>query len=325
VTPHIPSSQLPLFFPPPEFSAYYPQKALQYPGFLQPHIHADSIQLRQGTERNQRQLWVGVTWHTRVSQCETVNLFTTLLNTIAATLPQKVGPPVSPKPAAQPSRIVLSGTSVTLVPLTPDHTADLFDAVGGEEKRALWTYMGDGPFLSRSEFENAIVAKSKSEDPLFFAIINNETQKPIGYTTLMRIDAKSRSVEVGNIMFSPLLQRTKAATEAMYLLAKHAFVDLGYRRYEWKCDNLNGPSKRAAIRFGFTFEGIFRQHMIYKSRSRDTAWFSIVDTEWPVVQRAFEAWLHNTNFDEHGQQKHRLEDLREALRDQRGPVVLQTD
>lgn len=214
---------------------------------------------------------------------------------------------------------------MTLVPLSPDHTADLFDAVGGEEKQALWTYMGDGPYLSRSAFEDAIVAKSKSEDPLFFAIISTKTQKPIGYTTLMRIDAKSRSVEVGNIMFSPLLQRTKAATEAMYLLAKYAFVDLGYRRYEWKCDNLNGPSKRAALRFGFTFEGIFRQHMIYKSRSRDTAWFSIIDTEWPVVQRAFEAWMHDANFDEQGQQKCRLEDLREALRDQRGPVVLQAD
>jgi len=214
---------------------------------------------------------------------------------------------------------------VTLVPLGVDHTIDLFDAVGGGEKQALWTYMGDGPYLSLPEFQDAVIAKSRSKDPLFFAIISTKTRKPIGYATLMRIDAKSRSVEVGNIMFSPLLQRTRAATEAMYLLAKYVFIDLRYRRYEWKCDNLNGPSKRAALRFGFTFEGIFRQHMIYKSRSRDTAWFSIIDIEWPVVQRAFEAWLHDVNFDEEGQQKYRLEDLREELRDQKGPVLLQTD
>ncbi|KAK5064415.1 hypothetical protein LTR84_000248 [Exophiala bonariae] len=246
-------------------------------------------------------------------------------NAAAVPQPQPTGPPVSPEPAPRPLHAVLSGSSVTLVPLGHDHAADLFDAVGGEEKRSLWTYMGDGPYVSRAEFEEAILAKSKSDDPLFFAIINTETQKAIGYATLMRIDTKSRSVEVGNIMFSPLLQRTKAATEAMYLLAKHVFVDLGYRRYEWKCDNLNGPSKRAALRFGFTFEGIFRQHMIYKSRSRDTAWFSIIDTEWPVVRRAFEAWLADTNFDEHGRQKQRLDDLREELQGQGGPVVLQTD
>lgn len=238
---------------------------------------------------------------------------------------QRIGPAVSPEPVPQPSRVVLSGTCVTLAPLSSDHAADLFDAVGGEDKRALWTYMGDGPYVSKAEFENAVAAKSKSDDPLFFAIISTKTQTAIGYATLMRIDAKSRSVEVGNIMFSPLLQRTKAATETMYLLAKHVFVDLGYRRYEWKCDNLNGPSKRAALRFGFTFEGLFRQHMIYKSRNRDTAWFSVIDTEWPVVRHAFEAWLHDSNFDGHGQQKRRLEDLREKLQDQRGPVVLHTD
>lgn len=245
-------------------------------------------------------------------------------NAPAALRPQPVGPPVSPEPAPKPSHVLLSGASVTLVPLSLDHAADLFDAVGGEEKRTLWTYMGDGPYISKAEFEQAVLAKSKSDDPLFFAIISTETQKAIGYATLMRIDAKSRSVEVGNIMFSPLLQRTKAATEAMYLLAKHVFVDLGYRRYEWKCDNLNGPSKRAALRFGFTFEGIFRQHMIYKSRSRDTAWFSIIDTEWPVVCRGYEAWLDDTNFDEYGQQKQRLDDLREKLQDQGGSVVLYT-
>ncbi|KAJ4580343.1 hypothetical protein HRR83_003291 [Exophiala dermatitidis] len=139
----------------------------------------------------------------------------------------------------------------------------------------------------------------------------------------MRIDPNHRVVEVGNILFSPALQRTRAATEAMYLLARYVFEDLGYRRYEWKCDNLNLPSKRAAIRLGFTFEGVFRKHMVYKGRSRDTAWFAMVDEDWPVIKKAFEDWLRDENFDESGRQKRRLEDLRELMPGQRGPVVLE--
>lgn len=171
--------------------------------------------------------------------------------------------------------------------------------------------MSDEPYRSLEDFQKAVTTKAESKDLVFSAIINNHNQKPVGWACYMRIDPNNRVIEVGNILFSPSLQRTKAATEAMYLMMKHAFEDLGYRRYEWKCDNLNGPSKRAALRFGFTFEGVFRQHMIYKGRSRDTAWFSIVDTEWPMVKKAFEKWLDDSNFDDHGKQLRRLEALRE--------------
>lgn len=158
-----------------------------------------------------------------------------------------------------------------------------------------------------------VATKSRSEDPLFFSIVHNETKTPVGWASLMRIDTKNRGIEVGNILFSPSLQRTRAATEAMYALAKYVFEELGYRRYEWKCDNFNTPSQRAARRLGFSFEGVFRQHMIYKNRTRDTAWFSMIDSEWPMIRRGFEAWLDDANFDQEGKQLHRLEELRGPL------------
>ena len=183
--------------------------------------------------------------------------------------------------------------------------------------------MSDEPYQSLDDFQQAVTTKSQSEDMVFFAIIYNETKMPVGWACYMRIDTKNRVLEVGNVLFSPTLQRTKAATEAMYIMAKHAFEDLGYRRYEWKCDSHNGPSKRAALRFGFTFEGVFRQHIIYKGRSRDTAWFSMIDTEWPLVKQGLETWLDVKNFEEDGKQIRRLEDLREELSGQGGLVDLE--
>ncbi|KAK4936849.1 hypothetical protein LTR10_022371 [Elasticomyces elasticus] len=235
---------------------------------------------------------------------------------------QKIGPPVSTAPAPRPVPGTLTGMTVTLKPLAPEHAADLYAAVEGEDKRHIYTYLGDEPYTSLEGFREAVTTKSQSQDPLFFAIINNQTQKPVGWAALMRIDTKNRVVEVGNILYSPSLQRTKAATEAMYLMAKHVFDDLGYRRYEWKCDNFNVPSKRAALRLGFTFEGVFRQHMVYKGRSRDTAWFSMIDSDWSVIKNGFEKWLDHGNFDSDGKQRLRLEHLRGELPGQKGPVAL---
>ncbi|KAJ9622101.1 uncharacterized protein PV06_05823 [Exophiala oligosperma] len=236
---------------------------------------------------------------------------------------QNIGPAVSSlTPASQPSRVKITGKTVTLEPLAPSHAIDLWPEIQDENTGHIWTYMSDGPYRSLEDFQKAVTTKSESKDLVFSAIVNIRTQKPVGWACYMRIDPNNRVVEVGNILFSPSLQRTKAATEAMYLMMKHAFEDLGYRRYEWKCDNHNGPSKRAALRFGFTFEGVFRQHMIYKGRSRDTAWFSMVDTDWPMIKSAFEKWLDDSNFDHDGKQLCRLEDLRETVPAQRGPVTL---
>ena len=145
--------------------------------------------------------------------------------------------------------------------------------------------------------------KSASEDPLFFAILDKPSCAPAGYACFMRIEPAHRCIEVGSILFAPSLQRTRGATEAMYLMARHVFEDLGYRRYEWKCNTLNEPSRRAALRLGFTFEGVFRQHMIVKGRNRDTAWYSMLDHEWPARKAAFERWLDPGNFDDQGRQK----------------------
>ncbi|KIW12312.1 hypothetical protein PV08_09589 [Exophiala spinifera] len=237
---------------------------------------------------------------------------------------QDIGPPVSfPSAASRPGRVELTGKTVTLQPLAPRHALDLWPEIQDEKTGHIWTYMGDEPYRTLEAFQRAVTTKSESTDLVFSAIINNQTHKAVGWASYMRIDPTNRVMEVGNILFSPSLQRTKAATEAMYLMMKHAFEDLGYRRYEWKCDNHNRPSKRAALRFGFTFEGVFRQHIIYKGRSRDTAWFSIIDTEWPTVKNAFEKWLDDSNFDDNGTQLHRLEDFRDAMPAQKGPITLE--
>ncbi|KAJ5409098.1 acetyltransferase GNAT family [Penicillium cosmopolitanum] len=208
------------------------------------------------------------------------------------------GPFVSLPPALLPSnKTVLTGRTITLEKLQPKHAKDLFNLVG-------------------EEFERNIAARSASLDPFFFAIIDKRSSvptsgKPIGYLTLMRITPEQWTVEIGNVMLSAAVQRTTGATEAFYLLARHAFEDLNYRRFEWKCDSLNSPSRKAALRLGFTFEGIFRQHMVVKGRSRDTAWFSIVRDEWDSgVKYAMEKWLDGENFDENGNQKKALQDYK---------------
>ncbi|HEY1493772.1 MAG TPA: GNAT family protein, partial [Candidatus Solibacter sp.] len=148
--------------------------------------------------------------------------------------------------------------------------------------------------------------REKLEDPLFFTILDAASGEPAGYCSLMRIEPAHRVIEIGNILYLPRLQRTVGATEAMYLMARYVFEKLGYRRYEWKCDALNAPSRRAALRYGFTFEGIFRQHMLVKGKNRDTAWYSMLDTEWGERKRAFEDWLDDGNFDSEGRQKRAL-------------------
>ncbi|MDR3698454.1 MAG: GNAT family protein [Candidatus Sulfopaludibacter sp.] len=206
-----------------------------------------------------------------------------------------------------PQRTAMAGRTVTLVPLDPEaHAESLFTKTHGPGNEQLWQYMGDGPFPDRAAFDESLRRKAASEDPLFYAILDNAGGAAMGYASYLRIEPAHRCIEVGNIVYTPRLQRTTGATEAMYLMARYVFEDLGYRRYEWKCNALNAPSRRAALRFGFTFEGIFRQHMIVKGRNRDTAWFAMLDSEWPSRKASFERWLSPENFDAAGRQKVRL-------------------
>jgi RimJ/RimL family protein N-acetyltransferase len=225
------------------------------------------------------------------------------------TLP--IGPLVDSHPAKRPERVTLEGRWITLAPLDPEkHAEALYEGSNGDAAReTVWTYLFDGPYRSLDEFRAAIELKARSADPLFFAVIDNASGRVVGYQTLMRIDVANRVIEVGNVMYTPPMQRTVGATEAQYLFAKHVFDELGYRRYEWKCNAFNAPSRRAAERFGFTFEGIFRQHMIVKGRNRDTAWFAMIDSEWPARKAAYERWLEPGNFDRQGRQKLRLSEL----------------
>ena len=219
-------------------------------------------------------------------------------------------PEVDARPAKRPERTVLEGRYVTLVPLDAGlHGEALWASTKGEQNDTLWRYLAEGPFSNREDFDRALAGMAASEDPLFFTIIGRSTQRPAGRASYLRIDTKHRVIEVGSILYSPALQRTRGATEAMYLMARHVFEDLGYRRYEWKCNALNEPSRRAALRLGFTFEGIFRQHQIVKGRNRDTAWFSMLDSEWPRRKEAFERWLALENFSMVGEQKQRLADF----------------
>jgi RimJ/RimL family protein N-acetyltransferase len=202
-----------------------------------------------------------------------------------------------PSPAPRPRRTTLEGRYVRLVPLdAAAHAADLWDLTAAPEHDGLWAYLFDGPYRERAAFDAALAKKAASDDPLFFAILEQPSGRAIGYASLLRIEPAHRVLEVGNILYTPALQRTAGATEAMYLMARHVFDDLGYRRYEWKCNALNQPSRRAALRLGFTFEGIFRQHMIVKGANRDTAWFAMLDSEWPLCKAAFERWLDPANF-----------------------------
>ncbi len=228
---------------------------------------------------------------------------------MSSTTGQPIGPLVDARPAPRPNRPTLQGRWVTLVPLKTEHARSLYDLSSGGANDGLWTYLFNGPFASFEAFEADVAAKAKADDPHYFAVIDNVTGRAVGYQSLMRIDPANRVIEVGGVMFTPALQRTVGATEAHYLFMRHVFDDLGYRRFEWKCNDLNAPSKRAAVRLGFTFEGVFRQHMIIKGRNRDTAWFSILDSEWPRLKAMFERWLSPENFDAEGRQIASLSDL----------------
>ncbi|APZ53455.1 GNAT family N-acetyltransferase [Salipiger abyssi] len=224
-------------------------------------------------------------------------------------LGQPVGLPVDGSfPRPRPPHEPLDGRYVRLEPLSPTHAAGLYEAFAEDTDGRNWTYLPRGPFADLAEAESWAAEAAQSEDPLFFAICDPDGT-PLGFCSYLRIDPANGVIEVGNIHYAPKLQKSAAATEAMYLMMARAFDTLGYRRYEWKCDALNTPSRRAAQRLGFKYEGTFRQAVIVKGRNRDTAWFSIVDREWPEVKARLEAWLAPANFTEDGRQKAALASL----------------
>ncbi|MDQ4135445.1 MAG: GNAT family N-acetyltransferase [Pseudomonadota bacterium] len=215
-------------------------------------------------------------------------------------------------PRPRPERRPHEGRYVRLEPLDPAaHGDELFEAGAGAAADDLWRYLWDGPYRDRASFETWLTRAASTDDPLFFAIRDTATGLVEGRLAFLRIDAPNGVAETGHILFGPRIARTRAATEAIYLQARHVFDDLGYRRFEWKCDNANEPSKRAALRFGFGFEGVFRQHMVVKGRNRDTAWFAMLDRDWPTLRALFERWLAPDNFDEAGRQRMSLAALRE--------------
>jgi RimJ/RimL family protein N-acetyltransferase len=251
---------------------------------------------------------------------------------------QPIGEPVPDwRVPPRPTREALQGRYCVLEPLARRHAIALWDAVSLDRDGRSWTYLSHGPYGRYEDFEEWISRASTSDDPLFYAICAqpdppdppgqpdnpthqtnpthpaNPTLPALGVASFMRITPDAGTIEVGHILLSPLLQRTRAATEAMYLMMRQAFA-LGYRRYEWKCDALNGPSRAAAERLGFTYEGTFRQALVYKGRNRDTAWYSIIDREWPALRDAFEQWLSPDNFDERGTQRARLSALANSAR-----------
>ena len=218
--------------------------------------------------------------------------------------PLPVGPPLPGwMPREEPPRQAMDGTWARLEPLdAATHADQLFDAFAADKTDRMWTYMFNGPFHERAAFHEWIESRSQSRDPLFFTIVDRRLGRATGLASYLRIEPAHGVIEVGHIAFAPALQRTAAATDAMYLMMKTVF-DLGYRRYEWKCDALNAASRRAALRLGFSFEGIFRQAIVYKGRSRDTAWYSVVDREWPLLDAEFRRWLEPANFDASGRQR----------------------
>jgi len=216
----------------------------------------------------------------------------------------------------RPSRGPLQGTHVTLRRLDPTIDAEPLYAASHPPAGdpSIWTYLPDGPYESAERLRQMLMWASDSEDPLYFALVPAGRREPLGIASYLRIDTTSGVVEIGHIWFGPQLQRTTAATEAIYLLASHVFDQCGYRRLEWKCNALNAASRRAAQRFGFSFEGVFRKHQVVKGRNRDTAWYAIVDDDWPAVRSGFQAWLQPGNFDGSGRQRQTLGELIEVAR-----------
>lgn len=218
-----------------------------------------------------------------------------------------LGEPLDWTPAERPSRIALHGSHVLLRPIDPEADAEPLYAVSRDG--AIWTYLFDGPYETLEEFRVSLEAASPLDDPLRWTMVRLPGEHPEGMASYMRIKPEHGVIEIGSIWFGTPLQRTPAATEAIYLLARHAFDDLGYRRLEWKCDALNAASRSAAGRFGFTFEGVFERHMVVKGRNRDTAWYAITDVRWPSVRAAFETWLDPLNFAPDGRQRRSLREL----------------
>ena len=221
-------------------------------------------------------------------------------------------------PPPRPPREPMQGRYCRVEPVDiARHAADLYASNRAATDPRDWTYLAYGPFESLEDYRAWMQRVCLSDDPLFHTIIDSATGKAVGVASYLRIEPASGSIEVGHINFSPLLQRTPAATEAMYLMMQRAF-ELGYRRYEWKCDALNARSRAAAQRYGLSFEGIFRQATVYKGRNRDTAWYAAIDQEWPALQAAFLQWLDPANFDQSGRQRVRLADLTAPILKQRG-------
>ncbi|MBM3490801.1 MAG: GNAT family N-acetyltransferase [Alphaproteobacteria bacterium] len=207
----------------------------------------------------------------------------------------------------RPPRTTMAGRFCRVEPVAATrHAADLYDAFAADREGRIWTYLAYGPFAGRPEFDAWLACTCLGEDPLFHAIVDQPSGKALGVASYLRIEPAPGVIEVGHINYAPALQRTPAATEAMYLMLARVFDELGYRRYEWKCDTLNAPSRRAAIRFGFRFDGIFPQATIYKGRNRDTAWYSIIDRHWPALKAGYREWLAPANFDAAGRQRHSL-------------------
>jgi RimJ/RimL family protein N-acetyltransferase len=212
-----------------------------------------------------------------------------------------------------PGPATLEGRWVTLEPLSAArHSAALWEAVNGHD--AIWAWLADGPYARQDDLAEALYAKEIGTAAVFFAILPRSSRQTAGYASLMRIDSANGVIEVGNVLYSPRLQRTPAATETIYLMARYIFEELGYRRFEWKCNAANLPSRRAAERFGFALEGVFRQHMVVKGENRDTAWYAMLDGDWPERKRVFEAWLDAKNFDAAGRQRKRLEEISAELK-----------
>ena len=216
-----------------------------------------------------------------------------------------IGAAIAWSPVSAPERRPLAGRYVRLDPVDPVRHAGALFALS-EAMPALWTYMGYGPFADLAAFRTWLEGCAKETDPLFYAVVDGATGRASGMASYLRITPAMGVIEIGHIWFAPALQKTRQATEAIFLLMRHVFDDLGYRRLEWKCDSLNAASRRAAARFGFSYEGVFRQHMIYKGRNRDTAWFAMTDGDWPAIRAGFEQFLDPGNFDETGAQRSKL-------------------
>jgi RimJ/RimL family protein N-acetyltransferase len=222
---------------------------------------------------------------------------------------QEVGATVSPPAGRRPDGGPLRGRYVDVEHVEVErHGTDLWESFQtGDPEGRIWTYLGYGPFADRPAFLAWLKERQASSDPLFYAIVPHHTGKASGMASFMRMTPEHGVIEIGHIWLSPGLQKTREATEALYLMMHHALTSLNCRRLEWKCDALNQPSRKAAERLGFTFEGVFRQHMIVKGRNRDTAWYAIVDKNWPAIDGAFQRWLAADNFDSAGRQRQALQ------------------